>query len=200
MSPRVEPEERRREILDAAVRCFARGGYHGTSMDDIVAESGLSKGTLYWHFKSKRDLFIELFDRIMAEMVEPLEALIDMDAPPVERLRLMASAGEQFLEQGQDLLTMPLHFVIEIWQDEDFIGHYMEIMEKFAIQVKALLQEGIDSGDFRDIDTEAAAWGIMALVDGIFLYRMAGMPGDVSRELSTMVELLIEGLLKRDGE
>ncbi len=200
MSPRVEPEERRREILDAAMRCFARGGYHGTSMDDIVTESGLSKGTLYWHFKSKRDLFVELFDKIVVEMVEPFEELLTIDASPVERLRLMARAGEQFLEQGQELLTMPLHFVIEIWQDEDFIGHYMEIMEGFAGQVVLLLQEGVDSGDFRDIDTEAAAWGIMALIDGIFLYRMAGMPGDVSQELSTMVDLLIEGLLKRGEE
>ena len=51
----ASPEVRRAQILDAAQTCLARSGYHLTTMDDVVRESGLSKGSLYWHFDSKED-------------------------------------------------------------------------------------------------------------------------------------------------
>ena len=56
MPPRPEvSKERTKQILDAAVKVFSRSGFQQASMDDIVAESGLSKGALYWYFKSKDD-------------------------------------------------------------------------------------------------------------------------------------------------
>jgi len=53
-------EERRSQILEAALRCFAHQGYHQTTMDDIVEESGLSKGTLYWYYESKKEIFLSV--------------------------------------------------------------------------------------------------------------------------------------------
>ncbi len=197
MTPRITPEERRDQILEAALNCFARTGYQGTSMDAIVAESGLSKGSLYWHFKSKRELFMALFDKIMAEILAPIEPLLNSEGPVTERLRLIGSTTEQIGEQSQELMALPLNFLIEIWQDEAFIQHYMAIIGQFAEQVRALIEEGIASGEFREVDVQAATWGIMALYDGIFLYQMAGIPGDLGRQLATMTDLIIEGLRQR---
>jgi len=56
----ITTAERRQQILSAAMNCFLAKGYHRATMDDIVAESGLSKGTLYWYFKSKKELFLAL--------------------------------------------------------------------------------------------------------------------------------------------
>lgn len=199
MSPRVDPEERRAEILAAALRCFTRTGYNGTSMDDIVAESGLSKGTLYWHFENKRALFMALFDQIMENLVAPFQAVMDpgSDASPTERLRQLASASAQAAEVSQDFLTLPLNFLIEIWQDEAFIKHYISILEEFVNRTEALIKEGIDAGEFRPVDVHNAAWGIMAMYDGIFLYLMAGMPGDAAKQMAVMTDLIIEGLAAR---
>ena len=61
MAPKLKPEtleERRAQILQAASTCFSRKGYHQTTMDDIVEEAGLSKGGVYWHFSSKKELFL----------------------------------------------------------------------------------------------------------------------------------------------
>ena len=60
---RRQPEVSRGEILDAALACFSERGYHGTSVDDIAARAGLSKGAIYWHFAGKRELFLALVDR-----------------------------------------------------------------------------------------------------------------------------------------
>ncbi len=66
-------ERRRQQILGAAFTCFARYGYHRTSMDQIVAEAGLSKGALYGYFKGKKDLFLALHDLHYGELRKRLE-------------------------------------------------------------------------------------------------------------------------------
>ena len=65
MTERRPSSERKIEILEAALTIFIRKGYSETRMDDIVQEIGLSKGALYHHFQSKRDLFIALIEHWM---------------------------------------------------------------------------------------------------------------------------------------
>ena len=61
--------KRQHQILHAAAKCFAEKGYHTTTMDDIVREAGLSKGTLYWYFNSKKALFRSLIDYWLGELL-----------------------------------------------------------------------------------------------------------------------------------
>ena len=197
MSPRIPAEERRNQILEAALTCFARNGYNGTSMDDIVAESGLSKGTLYWHFKSKRDLFMVLFDRIINQMVVPMQDLLETEGSAAERLRAMANAVGDFSNFVPDFATLPVNFLIEAWQDEGFTNHYKELIEAFGSKMEALIREGIASGEFQPIDAAEATWGIMAMLDGIILYAMVGMPGDPAKQLQIVTDLIIKGLQAR---
>lgn len=76
---REQRREARDELLTAALRVFARCGYREASVDEIAAEAGYSKGALYWHFKSKHELFVALIDE-------------RIDAPTREMVRLLASA------------------------------------------------------------------------------------------------------------
>ncbi len=59
-------QERRKQILDAAEKVFTQRGFNKARMDDIVAESGLSKGALYWYYKSKDEIILALMDRFFA--------------------------------------------------------------------------------------------------------------------------------------
>ena len=87
MSPRPDvSEERKDQILDAASEVFAEKGVHETRMDDIVEKSGLSKGTLYWYFKSKDEIVLNIFERIFAREFDELENLINADDTATERL------------------------------------------------------------------------------------------------------------------
>jgi DNA-binding transcriptional regulator YbjK len=72
-------EESRQKILQAAFEAFAENGYEKTSMDDIVKRSGLSKGTLYWHFTNKRELFLAAIQTPFQLMDMQLNALIEQE-------------------------------------------------------------------------------------------------------------------------
>jgi AcrR family transcriptional regulator len=78
--PRVSEEHlaaRRRQILDAARACFARNGFHATSMQDVVAESGLSMGAVYRYFASKDELIQAIAEEVVGMLVGEVDALID---------------------------------------------------------------------------------------------------------------------------
>ena len=94
MSPKADVStERKQQIYQAALACFNRKGYHLTTMDDIVIESGLSKGALYWYFDSKKALFISLLGDFMSPMGQEWEAIAADPAMTADVLRLANSAG-----------------------------------------------------------------------------------------------------------
>src|SRR5579885_735638 len=77
---------RRNQILDAALRVFARSGFHEARMDDIVQEAGLSKGALYWYFKSKEDIITAISQRLFTTDIEQLQGLLQAEGSVSERL------------------------------------------------------------------------------------------------------------------
>ena len=86
MPPRPDlSAERRAQIVRAALTCFSRKGYAKTTMDDIVAESGLSKGSLYWYFESKDELFMSAVTSALADLGEGAFGAIDQRASPPPR-------------------------------------------------------------------------------------------------------------------
>src|SRR5271155_5070627 len=84
----AQRETRRQQILDAALKCFSREGFHNTTTADIVRESGVSQGTLYLYFATKEDIVVALADdRHQGEAF--LNALAQSEPDPVQGLRLM---------------------------------------------------------------------------------------------------------------
>lgn len=81
-------EERRKQILDAALTVYTRFGYHGTDMDAVAREAKLAKGLLYYYYKTKKDLFVELFTWMFDEGYRFSDTLLKKaeQAEPVEQL------------------------------------------------------------------------------------------------------------------
>jgi len=79
--------DRRRQIIDAAQRCFMRNGFEATSMADIIAESGLSAGSLYVHFENKVDIIRQVASEVLTERAVDAATLVDRDPlPPPSQL------------------------------------------------------------------------------------------------------------------
>jgi len=194
MSPRIDPEERRKEIIQAALRCLIRDGYHATSMDAIVTESGLSKGTLYWHFKNKKDLFTALFETIMSEAVSGFVPLMKQALPPEQKIELFFSSLEMIQESNRDFLTLPINLMTDMLNDEDFLRRYREIIASLANETKIVIQQGIKEGVFRPVDAEELSWTLMAIYDGILLYILFRMPIHIKKQSRILADLVINGL------
>lgn len=100
-----EAAERRNEILDVAERMFCKNGYDNTSTNDILAEIGIARGTLYYHFKNKEDILDAMIDRILDETIKKTEKIAFNESMPVlERLTKTVLAANVDTKTGSMIL------------------------------------------------------------------------------------------------
>jgi len=197
VTPRPDvSEERKAQIYEAALACFSRKGYHRTTMDDIVAESGLSKGTLYWYFKSKKELFLSLFQELMAEFGQAWEAIVaDQEATATDKLRASLS-----LFRAEFVEMVPLFGVLmEAWaltsHDEDVQRLTLELYEPYLDIMARIIEDGVASGEFQVDSPQATTLVIMTLFDGIILAMGTGLwQYDWNEVMDAAEELVLRGL------
>lgn len=104
-----EAAERRDEILDVAERLFCTNGYDNTSTNDILAEIGIARGTLYYHFKSKEDILDAMIDRILDEIIRKAKNIaLNESMPVLERLTKTVLAANVDTKTG-DMILEQVH-------------------------------------------------------------------------------------------
>jgi AcrR family transcriptional regulator len=197
MAPRPDVSaERKQQIYQAALACFGRQGYYQTTMDDIVAESGLSKGALYWYFGGKKELFLSLFQEIMAQFGEGWASLVsDEGTSATEKLR---ASMELFRTALAEMVPF-FGVMMEAWaltrHDPDveslmgeFYTPYLEIMDR-------IIEQGIASGEFRVASARATSLVVMTLFDGITLAMATGLwQHDWDEIVDAAEDLVLRGL------
>lgn len=163
---RRPPEARRAQILEAAFRCFAEHGYHAARMDDLVAASGLSKGSLYWHFESKQDVFLALFDALEAEV---FAAWDDAASHADSALVLLRREGAIVLERMASqrvLLGAWMEFLAHPAARERMRLTYERSRHRLGQRIRA----GIDAGEVRrDVAPDELAALFTGAVEGLVL-------------------------------
>jgi len=167
---RASPEARRAQILEAALRSFSEKGYHEATMDDLAREAGLSKGSLYWHFKSKAEVFAGLLAAYTLELFQAWEREADAyEGGSV--IALLGRIGELSLEHigGQTAL-------LRAWAE--FVVHrevqdlFAEIYRVSRRELCSWIRRGIESGEIRDVEPESLAAALTAGIEGLLLQAL----------------------------
>ena len=197
MTPRPDvSEERKAQIYQAALACFGRKGYHRTTMDDIVAESGLSKGSLYWYFKSKKELFLSLFQEVMGQIGQAWESIAaNEEASATEKLRASLALFRAELGEMAPFFSV----MMEAWAltryDEDVESIIQELYGPYLDIMIRIIEEGVANGEFRVESERAMALVIMTLFDGITLALGTGLwHGYWDALMDTAEVLVLRGL------
>ncbi|MGD9100951.1 MAG: TetR/AcrR family transcriptional regulator [Anaerolineae bacterium] len=207
MSPKLKPEtleKRKAHILKAALTSFARKGYHQTTMDDIVQEAGLSKGGVYWHFGSKKELFLALFESVIGGTEAVMQAALASDAISArEKLDAMLNMFVTFTTAEEFLEIMPLLIDVwaQNWQDADVNEVAVGVYNRFRQPLVQLIQEGVASGEFKPVNAKALASILFAIYDGLMVQWMIDETMvDWDAVSETVRDTLIAGLLTGKSE
>lgn len=170
MRRRLRPEERRPEILDAALAVFADLGFQRATLQDVADRAGVTKGALYHYFASKEQLFIELMRERMLPHVEQDEALLaGASGSRDEILRaLMLRLWEHFRQPGQIELTL---LAITELPKIPQVGRifFEEVVVRGRRTMERALARGIERGEIGHCDLEAVAAAIPAMIMGVAL-------------------------------
>lgn len=162
------PDQRKETIFKAAVKCFNEKGYYETTIDSIAAKAKISKGGIYYHFKSKKELFLELFHYRMKKYFDQLKAYIKEEPSPENQLRMFITKSSQILKDNEDFFRFFLEF-LSMGAREHEIRKVMDIFYKDSIETFTfLMEEGIRTGKFKNIETDNVAHTMYFLFIGVF--------------------------------
>lgn len=188
------------QILDAALRLFAQQGVHSTSMDDLVAESGLSKGSLYWHFDSKDDIILAVLKRLFDRELFHLEALIEADEPAHDRLRALALLTADEIGSQQELLPVIFEFYSLAARRPEARRTIRAYLARYRLLISQLIAAGQSRGDLRPGDTQETATTILAAFEGLMmLWALDPDAIDLEQGLSGAMEVILQGLVVQRG-
>ena len=181
---------RREQILAAARKAFAAKGYHAATMDDVVAASGLSKGSLYWHFRSKEDLLLALADVFAEGVFAAWDAQDRLGLPVLAALRrhgdtaIAALAGERDLSRAYlELLSVPAAR-----------ERLALVYERTRVHLAREIERGVQSGELVPVAADVAAGLLVGAVEGVLLQFFMDPEFDARRSWEEGWSIFVRGL------
>jgi TetR/AcrR family fatty acid metabolism transcriptional regulator len=188
-------EDKRRLLLDAAVRVFARKGYHAARVGDIAEEAGVAYGLLYHYFSSKEEVLRNVFRETWRALIATIESVERSEDTPREQLRKVAEILLRSWKRDPDLVRV---LVLEVTRSQLLAGEMDEIVASFAV-IQAIVEHGQADGSIRgDVDARLASYVFYGAVDelltGWVLGRLPDSEEDLARAERTVVEIVAGGL------
>lgn len=159
----TDEERRVQQIRGAAFRVFSVKGYHNTTMDDIAAEAGISKGTCYQYFSGKEDVFIATMEMTLEKlMTEAVAAAADA----TDALQILGIKGLTFISNYQDLHLMSMGIISEaLGGNEGLKAKASEFFQRVAGFLAEDIERGIEEGLFRPLNPITVAYALMGIAE-----------------------------------
>jgi AcrR family transcriptional regulator len=203
LTPRSISEGKTRtrdKILDSAEALYIRKSFNETSMNDIVAESGLSKGALYNHFKSKEELIIAIYDRFTQRTLEQLKTMLEAEPTAKRKLELIGEvAFVATADRPRAFQAMNFEFMVAASRMEALAPRIESRYRETVGLLRDTIQGGVDSGEFRgDVDACMVASILFAAADGLtFHFATSGASFDWGHVNGVLLDLVLNGVLRR---
>jgi AcrR family transcriptional regulator len=188
-------EDKRRLILEAAVRVFARKGYHTCRVGDIAEEAGVAHGLLYHYFRSKDEVLETVFRETWADIVGAAQRVEETDEPARERLAGIAKILLRAWKRDPELVTV---VVREGLRSADLQRQVSEIRHAFKA-IERIVARGQEEGEFRtDVDARLASVVFYGALEEILTGWVIGTLEDGDDQIAaaerTVVEIVCGGL------
>jgi TetR/AcrR family fatty acid metabolism transcriptional regulator len=182
------------QIIEAAVRVFARRGYYNSRVSDIAREAGIAAGTIYLYFKTKDDILVTLFRDKMAEFVGALRKAIAGEPDAASKIRRLVSLHFSMLEENPDLAEV---VQVELRQGQKFFrgASSQEIGAYFAL-IGSVLEEGVAQGRFRsDLPVKVATKMLFGAMDQVATSWVLGKRGyQLVDTADAVAEIFLQGV------
>jgi TetR/AcrR family fatty acid metabolism transcriptional regulator len=190
-------EERRRQILDAAVRAFAKKGYHACRVSDIAEEAGVAYGLVYHYFESKDAVLESIFREMWGMMVAAINAVEEIEESPREQLRKSCAIVLRTWRDYPDVVRV---LVREVARSGEQLQREVEEIAHAFDALRRIVERGQEQEVFRrDISPRLAAWVIYGALEEILtgwvLGRLPGEDDDIREAERAVVGILCDGLI-----
>jgi TetR/AcrR family transcriptional regulator, fatty acid metabolism regulator protein len=182
------------QIIEAAVRVFARKGYYNSRVSDIAREAGIAAGTIYLYFKTKDDILVTLFRDKMADFVDTVRKAIAVEPDAARKVRRLVSLHFRILEENPELAEV---VQVELRQGQKFFrgASSQEIGAYFAL-IGSVLEEGVAEGRFRSgLPVKVATKMLFGAMDQVATSWVLGRRGyQLVDTADAVAEIFLQGV------
>lgn len=190
---RRRDDDKRRRILQAAVKVFARRGYFAARVSDIAARAGVADGTIYLYFDSKEDILVSLFDEVMSEHVTRARTEMEAVEGAPARLRVLAEHHLRVLGADRDLAVV---FQVELRQSTKFMERFTASwLRRYFDLVASVIEQGQREGTLRaDLPRKLVTKAFFGTLDELVTSWVIGRKDyDLALLAGPAVDLLLRG-------
>lgn len=201
-----EAEVTRAKLLGAALLVFSKKGYAATTLDDIAREAGVTRGAIYWHFKSgKAEIFNAILESGFKRVNDNVEKWYAEEGTPLEKLKRIMIRLMQFCEEDEEYRALQEITIFKMSEDPELDRRLVDkkhVYEQSIESVAGLMLEAKNAGELReDVDPMTAAITAYGLLSGIVFVWMVereatGTPQfSLKDQAASFVELFLNGLV-----
>jgi len=194
MAPRMKATARRRQLLEASIRCFAEYGYQGTTTARLAKAAGVSEPVLYQHFASKRELFVALLEQVGREVLRDWRKAIAPLRSPLDQLRVLLRLNPAITDPRTGQLYRVIFAAQAELNDPDIQAALRAHYQRYAEFLTDLIREAQKNNLVRrDVSAVGLAWQLIHAAIGFALINPLDIPSHVS---PTIVEQTIALLME----
>lgn len=184
----------KRKIFETSMKLFAEKGYEATSVEEITAVVGVAKGTLYYHFSSKEEIFNFLVEEGMKLLKNSIEIKTDKVDNYIDKLRAIILIQIKVIVKYEDLITIVLS---QIWGHEERNHKARGYVFEYVKTIEKIIKEGMEKGQIVRGDPEVIASGIFGLTCSGLIYRLkTNQDINVVKVYTEFNDTVIRGLIK----
>lgn len=191
------------KILDAAIMHFSRRGYHGTKTADIAKDSGVSEGTVFKYFNTKKDILTSVLNKIVREIIpgiafgspEEFEKLA-ASANPRDEIKAVIKGKVEKINQNISAFKIMIN---ELPFHEDIMNEYVGKFVPSVIKMgEGFYSLGVSRGVFRDINPHTAARSFIGMIATMILDKnLMSKSLDIDKELDVILDIYMNGIYVR---
>lgn len=182
----------KRKIFETSMKLFAEKGYEATSIEEITATVGVAKGTLYYHFSSKE----EIFNFLIEEGIKLLQNSIDIKTAKrnnyIDKIKAIVLIQIKIVAKYEDIITILLS---QFWGNEDRHKKCQNLVYEYIGKIEKIVQEGIEKKEIKQGDSQAIASEIYGLICSTLIYKKRdGVEMDIMKLYHEYENTVINGL------
>ena len=182
----------KRKIFETSMKLFAEKGYEATSIEEITATVGVAKGTLYYHFASKEEIFNFLIEEGIKLLQNSVDIKIAKHDNYIDKIKAIVLIQIKIVAKYEDIITIILS---QFWGKEDRNKKCQNLVYEYIGKIEKIVQEGIEKGEIKNGDPRAIASEIYGLICSTLVYKKReGEQMDVMKLYHEYENTVVNGL------
>lgn len=175
------------------MKLFAEKGYDATSVEEITATVGVAKGTLYYHFSSKEEIYNFLLEEGTKLLINNIDLKVSKIKKSIDKLRAVALLQLRIISKYQNLITI---YLSQVWGNDARNQKCQKYINDYINRIEEIVKEGIDSGELKPGNSSIIASEIFSFTCAGLMYKIkSNQPIDL-KLMCAEFDNMIYGLLK----